>query len=117
MPHRRGGRRRVQGGDHDLHVRPPWRHERPSETACAPPGLSRPSYATPRHNSERVTRKWRTFNMVEGKGVIWRGPRRPAHMHASAWTSPGRPCPTVPTIRNRRNPAQPRRRPLAPPGR
>ncbi len=33
------------------------------------PGLSRPSYATPRHNSERVTRKWRTFNMVEGKGV------------------------------------------------
>ena len=47
--------------------------------------------------------------MVEGKGFVWRGPRRLTQMHVSEWTSRSLPCPTVPTSRTRRNPAQPGR--------
>jgi hypothetical protein len=46
--------------------------------------------------------------MVEGKGFVCRAPRCLAQKRASEWTSPTLPCPTLPTMRNRRNLAQPR---------
>ena len=48
---------------------------------------------------------------MEGKGLVWRASRYLAQMHASEWTSPAVPCPTVPRMRNPRNPALPAFRP------